>query len=438
MGCGASAQSSARYRALPNMGFDVHWPAPLLKALNNTTIIDAAWLVDMAEKGGVLPRCQDVPQKAKVSLGRVRRWCDPDTLPLVVVSCAWLGPLHPDEQGEQLSRLVSVLAAFAWEAKKIPGCSVGVFWDYASLPQRSMQCGLEDDDRSSEAKELFQMGVDGLHLLFGNPKTHVLRVNLPHQMSGVGLNARPYDMRGWILTEWRMASMAKHRKALLDMSLLGGHELELDDVRQAAKAKRLLPLMPDAFCSMLESGVQEQSITFAKQSDMATVGLIYERCFLEAIGQGEAIMLQAMGLDDGDLTALSQSLTFAYDQGLLVGSLRELDLGKNAIRDAGLEALVGACHALGSLQRLELQDNKVTGSGVEALASRALGGRVLTQLVYLGLEGNQLDGGAVTALADACFTGGALPALKTLDLPYPFEKNAQLLKACEARGIELI
>ena len=46
----------------------------LKRALLDTTMVDAAWLAELADSGGILPRCQDVPDHAKVSLAEMEAW----------------------------------------------------------------------------------------------------------------------------------------------------------------------------------------------------------------------------------------------------------------------------------------------------------------------------------------------------------------------------
>ena len=46
----------------------------LKKAMQYTIMLDAQWLVNLAERKGVLPRCQDVPEEAKVSVAQMERW----------------------------------------------------------------------------------------------------------------------------------------------------------------------------------------------------------------------------------------------------------------------------------------------------------------------------------------------------------------------------
>jgi len=46
----------------------------LKQALHNTDMIDAAWLADLAAEKGVVPRFQDLPSTAKVSLVEMEAW----------------------------------------------------------------------------------------------------------------------------------------------------------------------------------------------------------------------------------------------------------------------------------------------------------------------------------------------------------------------------
>ena len=151
------------------------WPESLGTALESTIVVDAAWLADLADSGGILPRCQDVPDEAKVKLEEMLAWDDHYTLPLLVISYPWLGRLHPDVNGEQLRRLAFVLKAFAKKATAISQetgkvCRVGAFWDYSSLPQRSMSCGPDEDDRSPADKEIFSRALTGINV---SHRTHL-------------------------------------------------------------------------------------------------------------------------------------------------------------------------------------------------------------------------------------------------------------------------
>ena len=58
-------------------------------------LVDAAWLARLADKGGILPRCQDLPPGARVTLEDMEKWRDPNgTLGVVVISYPWWAPPH--------------------------------------------------------------------------------------------------------------------------------------------------------------------------------------------------------------------------------------------------------------------------------------------------------------------------------------------------------
>ena len=66
---------------------------------------------------------------------------------------------HPDKDGLQLRAISHVLKIFDKEAKERfgPGCKVGVFLDYVSMPQRSR--GSAEDDRTPEEKATFDRAL---------------------------------------------------------------------------------------------------------------------------------------------------------------------------------------------------------------------------------------------------------------------------------------
>ena len=61
----------------------------LKAALADTVLVDAAWLVRLAKKRGVLPRCQDLPPGARVTLEEMEKWNDGHTVGVLVISYPW-------------------------------------------------------------------------------------------------------------------------------------------------------------------------------------------------------------------------------------------------------------------------------------------------------------------------------------------------------------
>ena len=66
----------------------------LKAALADTVLVDAAWLARLADEGGILPRCQDLPPGARVTLEEMEKWNDPfyGTLGVLVISYPWWAP----------------------------------------------------------------------------------------------------------------------------------------------------------------------------------------------------------------------------------------------------------------------------------------------------------------------------------------------------------
>ena len=65
---------------------DENGAGSLKKALDDTSLIDAAFLANLADSGGILPRWQDVPPEAVVSLEEMEAWTDTYTVAVLVVS----------------------------------------------------------------------------------------------------------------------------------------------------------------------------------------------------------------------------------------------------------------------------------------------------------------------------------------------------------------
>ena len=170
----------------------------LKRALADTVLVDAAWLARLADAGDILPRCQDLPEGARVTLEEMEQWTENFTVGVLVISYPWCGvpsqhptPLclerparppvprvsargspsparpgvrrldadHPDKDGLQLRAISHVLKLFDKYAKKNygAGCKVGVFLDYVSMPQRSR--GSAEDDRTPEEKATFDRAL---------------------------------------------------------------------------------------------------------------------------------------------------------------------------------------------------------------------------------------------------------------------------------------
>ena len=249
-------------------------PMTTLKhAMADTTLVDAAWLVELADSGGTLPRCQDVPEWAKVRPEELEPWTmlflGQPILGVLAISYPWLARHHPDEKGEQLRRIAFVLRAFVKLARQpFPNCKVGVFWDYCSLPQRPVS---GDDDRTPEELSRFKRALKSINTWYALPGTYVLLVNTPLPQHPVYTNLQPYECRGWCLAEQRMSLAAKFEQCLVDLSKLDGSEEDLfdsfapdgskvDGIVEKSRSGRPPPQDPPAFSAALAAGVADGSM----------------------------------------------------------------------------------------------------------------------------------------------------------------------------------
>ncbi len=208
----------------------------------------------------------------------------------------WLERDHPDPHGEQLRQIASVLKAFAQEAREYKGCRVGVFWDYCSLPQKS-RAG-DGDDRTEEEKARFKRSLNGINAWYGHPMTHVLLVKTPLPTGHVYTNTQPYEGRGWCVAESLMSGMVKDSQALIDASKLTSKETHILDLITNGSANRLPPMAPDAFLTMLRSGVEAGRIKFTAKGDVEVVGGIYERAFTEEMAVATVLQYGSLGWGD--------------------------------------------------------------------------------------------------------------------------------------------
>ena len=76
------------------VGTDKPNASALKRALADTVLVDAAWLAQLADAGGVLPRCQDLPEGARVTLEEMEKWKEDFTVGVLVISYPWWAPPH--------------------------------------------------------------------------------------------------------------------------------------------------------------------------------------------------------------------------------------------------------------------------------------------------------------------------------------------------------
>jgi hypothetical protein len=198
----AEAAAAAAAEEMPeDSGWEDLGGRELEPLLAHTTLIDAAWLLKLAqgeampEREGVVPPWQLLPPEAKVTLAELRQ--SQELLPVAVLSYGWASKGHPDPSGAQLKSLVPALRSMVnWCSD---GCALkfGIVWDFMSLPQRGYTAGYdpEHDDRTPYQLARFGAGLKNINVWYGHRMVYTLVLDLP--MPEGSENMATVDRRGW-------------------------------------------------------------------------------------------------------------------------------------------------------------------------------------------------------------------------------------------------
>jgi hypothetical protein len=236
----AAALPDAIKLARPGNGlWDQFGGSQVEELLDDVDLVDGRWLVDLAEAGGVVPRGQDVPPSARIRRQGAWRlsfsWHEYDSLPVLVLSYPWLDKEHPDRLGEQLRRVAPFLRALLSACASEHG-TVGVMWDFCSLPQAP---------RTADESDRFRRGLRRMNAWYMHPYTHVLLLASSLPRSVPYTNTRSWEARGWCFFEGCAAALVKHEYCLWDDRFFDYGALE-------PVAPRAIPptlLADDADCS---------------------------------------------------------------------------------------------------------------------------------------------------------------------------------------------
>lgn len=278
--------------------------------LEHTNLIDIAYLIKLAETGGTVPRCQDVPENVKIgkhNMWRLMSWPEQYSLPVLVLSYPWLDRAHPDRLGAQLVQMLPILKLF-FERAKSKGSkhgTVGVFMDYPCLPQKPF--------RTPAEKEGFDHGLASLNEWYKHKYTHVLLVDGKLPSDAEYTNKRPYSKRGWCKFEYCISGLVKASGHLLSMSQYCG-AAEFEDMKDEMQAKRLPPVCPVTFADEMRAGVASGDLGFTAQADMEMVIEKYRKGFISAFDDTlglNIITYQDLSWGDEELEVLVQACRYA-------------------------------------------------------------------------------------------------------------------------------
>jgi len=331
----------------------------LTEILENTSLIDAQYLIALHEAGGTPTRWQDLPDAAKITKDNVWRlacWGVTFSLPVLIFSYCWLSPDHPDPVGEQLGKVVPILKVLLEQAKQFgEHATIGVMQDYMSYPQMP---------RTAEEERRFEAGLHNeLNLWYSHPYTIVLMIDTEASDVPEHTNRRPYIARGWCSAEMHLSSVVKDGTCLLSMSKFDPNaSYNFDSLRNALSANRLSPRSPPAFAEELRTGLASGELAFTHNSDSEIVIKIYEKGFVRSfddyitIRDGNPnIHYTIIGWEDEVIPSVIDAFTYAdkhtsceYVMRLIIG------IGNNFSED-GAKALE---EAFGSLPHFDVDTDK--------------------------------------------------------------------------------
>ena len=122
-------------------------------------LVRAAYLVELWQRGQVLPCRQDVPD------GYFYDWL-PSRCEIVAISCPWLTDQHPDPWGHHLGVVAPLLLSLLRELERY-GSELVVFWDYPCLFQETVYA------RNARQEESFVHGLAASMVLFAHKHVDV-------------------------------------------------------------------------------------------------------------------------------------------------------------------------------------------------------------------------------------------------------------------------
>ena len=322
------------------------WLEPLLE---HTTLIDARYLLALADAGGIVPRWQELPEAARITpanVWRLKAAARDGQLPVLVLSYPWLDKDHPDRMGETLRRVAPVLRAWLADVTKDGSehGTIGVLWDYTSLPQRPY------DDDGQQAR--FKRGLTSIDKWYSHPYTVTLRVTNALPTGAEYTNTRPYERRGWCFFETHISAIAKDGICLLDLNELKDAEQSWYGMFMQMSSSRRPFVSPDDFAAEMSAGVASGALAFTAGADEAFVIGKYRTGFLDAFTQhntrqqrGGAMFFIELGWGDAEAAVLVRAIAYAvrhceFEEG---AAPVQLCLGRNKFGEEAKAAIRGAC-----------------------------------------------------------------------------------------------
>jgi len=387
----------------------------------------------------VIQRCQDLPEEAFLApetaaealTTPIVSWRGP--LPRVIVlSYPWAFKHHPDPHGFHLRALKKYLISHMRNAFGIlwggpaeghgkkrgignvsnAEIDIGVFWDFASLPQPDAQ-----GNRTPQEQETFSAGLKSINLLYGSEcgttvlqlkELNAIDVKLPTDWIP---NQTTYDKRGWCKVEEAISSIRKQGGLLVDLAVgqkdlivrsscspprprarkekaeqlenwdkLGIHHDDPEDfdelIARTTTASMKPPKHPDDMDAMLRN---KEETKFTNGSDVDKVSSIYRRFFDLVCNQTLELNFDAPRIATGnwhsELIPVSWSLEQVTCFARALPHFRKckaVHLGGHVLNKGAVEVLADGLSRMPALEAVSLKKCREDECYLDAEAAQAI------------------------------------------------------------------
>lgn len=330
-------------------------------------LLSGRWLLERPE-GYVIQRCQDLEPRAFVAPIKAAQLYQ-SKYGIVVLSYPWLSKRHPDPTGFFFRLLQQYLAKHMQQFCDFNDGDVGIFWDFAALPQ---PC--QDGGRSEAEKKALKRGLQAINFLYGSPDSVVLQFRTFPDSPDLDLNLRPYKERGWCVFEETISNILKPSLLLLDLGVPAALQaLEKDtttwwDIQRATKRSKRAPVLhPDAMKTVLDGCV------FTKGNvDRPLVEEKYREFFDQIADVATLMHFSNFGAEvsDGWGDQCMQQVSRALPTFI---NIRHLNIFRQPFSDQGLRLIVEPLPHLEHLCSLSFYGcNGFQGTGFDAFAGREM------------------------------------------------------------------
>lgn len=327
----------------------------------------------------------------------------------VALSYRWLQKGNPDPDRYHLSAVAgaarmyieskeadSLQAQVFVPLKRAKDVDFALFWDFASLYQA---------ERTEEQAALFGKGLRASNIWYGHRYTTMwMQSSLPRAFDTAKFPT--YDSSGWCYVEASLSSLLKPGRLRLDLGKRDGSSSTYAKFMKSCVAGRVPPQPPELVASLL----REEKV-FTARSDVETVVGLYNAFFSAVAPQLTDLRLDGLQWGEAEAEALAGLLPH-------FGRLTSLDVSRNKIGAAGLQALIA--HAPDTLSSLSIAELQVGTGWFDSLFDERSLGR---QLRYLDVTGVDLHGDALVSLGAKLEAHSKLAGFKCTAFEAPLDSE---------------